>query len=253
MLVKEFDALIRSWLPFDQAEKADSALNGLQVGRRDKDVRKAAFAVDASAETFRRAAGWGADLVFVHHGLFFGKTKPVTGALLGRIAFLAEHDIALYAVHLPLDMAPEIGNNAGLATRLGLVDREPFGMYHGVKIGLKGRLPVPRTLRELAGLLLGNPPLPAASLAFGPEIVSTAGVVSGGAPESARDAIDEGLDLFVTGEQSHEIYHESLEAGLNVIFAGHYASERFGVEAVGKKLAAETGLETVFIDVPTGL
>jgi len=253
MLVKEFDALIRSWLPFDQAEKADSALNGLQVGRRDKDVRKAAFAVDASAETFRRAAGLGADLVFVHHGLFFGRTKPVTGALFGRLGFLAEHDIALYAVHLPLDMAPGIGNNAGLAAKIGLADLEPFGVYHGVKIGLKGGLPSPRPLRELAALFLGNQPLPGTYLAFGPETVATAGVVSGGAPESARDAIDEGLDLFVTGEQSHEIYHESLESGLNVIFAGHYASERYGVEAVGRKVAAETGLGTVFIDVPTGL
>jgi dinuclear metal center YbgI/SA1388 family protein len=252
MLVNDFDTLIRGWLPFQQAEKADSALNGLQVGRRDREVRKVAFAVDASAETFRRAAGLKADLVFVHHGLFFGKTKPVTGALYKRLAFLAEHDIALYAVHLPLDMAPVLGNNAGLAERLGLVAPEPFGVYHGVKIGLKGKLKEPRPLREIVRELLGNPPLPASFLAFGPETVDTAGIVSGGAPEAARDAIDEGLDLFVTGEQSHEIYHESLEAGLNVIFAGHYASERFGVEAVMKKVAAETGLDTAFIDVPTG-
>jgi dinuclear metal center YbgI/SA1388 family protein len=252
MLVKEFDALIRSLLPFDQAEKADTALNGLQVGRRDKEVKAAAFAVDASAETFRRAAALGADLVFVHHGLFFGRTKPVTGALLRRIAFLAEKDIALYAAHLPLDMAAVLGNNAGLADRLGLQETEPFGAYHGVKIGLKGRLAAPRAFREIVGDFLGNPPLPSSFLAFGPENVGTAGVVSGGAPEAARDAIDEGLDLFVTGEQSHEIYHESLEAGLNVIFAGHYASERYGVEAVMRKLAAETGLKAFFIDVPTG-
>ena len=252
MLVSEFDQLIRSWLPFDQTDKADSALNGLQVGRKDRNISKVAFAVDASLESFRRSLKCQADLLFVHHGLFFGKTRPVTGILWQRLKFLTEHDLALYAVHLPLDTAPVLGNNAGIASRLGLETIEPFGPYHGVKIGCKGRFPTPVPLHRAAGQLLGSTPLPKDFLAFGPENVTTAGIVSGRSPKSARDAVDEGLDLFITGETSHEIYHESMEAGLNVIFAGHYATEVFGVESVRKKLTADTDLETVFIDLPTG-
>ena len=253
MLASDFDALLRAWLPFSQMEKADSALNGLQVGRRDRLIAKAAFAVDASLETFRRALEAGADLLFVHHGLFFGKTKPVSGNLWRRLKVLLENDLVLYAVHLPLDTDPDLGNNAGLARHLGLHDVEPFGLYHGVSIGCRGTLAAPRTLERVAETLLGHPPLPSSFLAFGPSPVSTVGIVSGGAPECAREAADLGLDLFVTGETSHEIYHECLEAGLNVVFAGHYATEVFGVQAVMRKLAAETGLATVFIDTPTGL
>lgn len=252
MLIHDFDALVRGFLPFEAAEKADSALNGLQVGRRNPELRKIAFAVDASLETFRRAAAAGADLVFVHHGLFFGGTKPVTGFLRERLAFLFEHDLALYAVHLPLDMAPEVGNNAGIAAKLGLQNCRPFGAYHGIRIGIRGTFAEPVPLEKIVVQLCGRGSAPNSFLSFGPTTVSSAGIVSGGAPETAREAISEGLDLFVTGERSHEIYHECQEAGLNVIFAGHYASELFGVEAVCRKLAAETDLETVFIDVPTG-
>jgi dinuclear metal center YbgI/SA1388 family protein len=252
MLLREFDALIKSLLPFDLVEKADSALNGLQVGRRSENIARVAFAVDASLESFKRAVREKADLLFVHHGLFFGKTKPVTRNLYERITYLAQHDLALYAAHLPLDVASEVGNNAGIARKLKLKDEEPFGVYHGVKIGVKGVLPAPRPFRGIVEEMLGNSATPPSFLAFGKEMVSSVGIVSGGSPKNALDAIEEGLDLFITGDRSHEVYHECLEAGLNVLFAGHYVSEVFGVEALCKKLATETDLETIFIDVPTG-
>jgi dinuclear metal center YbgI/SA1388 family protein len=252
MLLKEFDALIRSWLPFDLVEKVDVALNGLQVGRTNPTLKRITFTVDASVESFERAAGQKADLLFVHHGLFFGKVKPVTGNLLRRISFLVEHDLALYAVHLPLDMAAELGNNAGIAQKLKLGSLEPFGAYHGVPIGCKGVLPEPRRFREVVETIAGSAATPHSFLSFGPETISTVGIVSGGAAEVALEAIAEGLDLYITGERSHEIYHECQEAGLNVLFAGHYNSEVYGVEAVRKRISAETDVETFFIDVPTG-
>jgi dinuclear metal center YbgI/SA1388 family protein len=252
MLAAAFDNFIRGILPFTEMEKADSALNGLQVGRRDREIEKIAFAVDASLESFRRALALKADLLFVHHGLFFGKVKPVTGVLWQRLKLLLETDLCLYAVHLPLDTAPVLGNNAGLARVLGLENLAPFGLYHGVPIGCRGTFPAPRPLGSVVEMLLGRSPASGSALAFGTESVRTVGIVSGGAPECARDAAAEGLDLFVTGEASHEIYHESLEAGLNVIFAGHYATEVYGVESVRRTVEKEINLETVFIDLPTG-
>lgn len=253
MKLHELDAWMRARLDFDTFQKTDPGLNGIQVGRGDAEIAKVAFAVDACQESFMRAADWGADALVVHHGLFWGGQAAITGTHYDRIAFLCEKRLALYAMHLPLDAQPEFGNNAALAQELGLVDLQPFGAYRGAKIGWKGRLEASLTIEEVVIRLFGDHRATLARLPFGPADIRTVGIVSGGAADEAIQAIDEGLDLFVTGDASHEVYHRCLEAKINVIFGGHYQTEIWGVSRLAKRLAAETGLATRFIDVPTGL
>ncbi len=237
----------------DEAERADASLNGLQVGRAEAEIKRAAFAVDACMESFRRAAEAGAQLLFVHHGLFWAKALALTGDLYRRIRFLMENDLALYAAHLPLDMHPEFGNNAGLAKDLGLVDSEPFGDYHGLMIGLKGRLPQPLSLDEVIDRIGLDRKSALGLLSFGPETIGSVAVVSGGADKEVGQALDEGVDLYITGELSHQVYHTCQEGGINLLAGGHYHTETFGPRLLAEKCAADTELETLFIDVPTGL
>jgi dinuclear metal center YbgI/SA1388 family protein len=169
------------------------------------------------------------------------------------MASLIGHDIALYAAHLPLDMHEEFGNNAGLARQLGLVDLRPFGSFRKVKIGFAGRLPEPGSIDSvLARLGMGRDEA-LGILSFGPEKISTVAVISGGADKEVDQAIAEGADLYVTGELSHQVYHTCQESGINLIAAGHYRTEIVGVQLVAEKLKADMGIETCFIDLPTGL
>ncbi|MBN1797123.1 MAG: Nif3-like dinuclear metal center hexameric protein [Spirochaetales bacterium] len=252
MLIEEFDSLMKELLAIEQFANIDSALNGLQVGRNDPELKKIAFAVDASGESFQRAASWGADLLFTHHGIFFGKMRPVTGVLYARLQYLLENQLALYTAHLPLDIHPEFGTNAGIAGLLKLKHRKVFGLYHGVKMGIKGTLPKELSLAEISVVLCKNSLIPPRCLAFGKEKINTVGIVSGGAAGNVRDAIEEGLDLYITGEATHSVYHECSEAGINVMFIGHYLSEVWGVQALQQKIAQATHLKTCFIDIPTG-
>jgi dinuclear metal center YbgI/SA1388 family protein len=253
MHLKDFDTLIREVLDLDEFSGADVALNGLQVANDKQSVEKAAFAVDACLESIRRAAEWGADLLFVHHGLFWGRPLAVTGGHYQRLRALIQADLALYAVHLPLDMHPQLGNNAGLARRIGLQQLEPFGEYRGMKIGFKGSLPEAMSLEQVVRACCGSNEQGINVLPFGPESVSTVGIVSGGAADEAYQAVDEKLDLFITGDASHTIYHHCLEGGINVIFGGHYLTETYGVTLLSEKLRSESNLQTRFFDIPTGL
>jgi dinuclear metal center YbgI/SA1388 family protein len=253
MVLEEFDTLIRRILALDEFSGDDAALNGLQAENATGTVEKAAFAVDVCLESIRRAVEWKADLLFVHHGLFWGKPLAVTGGHYRRLRALIEGDLALYAVHLPLDMHPELGNNAGLAHRIRLQEFEPFGEYKGVKIGVKGRLKEEMTLEQVVRLCSGGSEQGLKVLPFGPEKISTVGIVSGGAAEEAYQAIGEKLDLFITGDADHTIYHHCLEGRINVIFAGHYLTETAGVTLLAEKLEKETDLQTRFFDIPTGL
>jgi putative NIF3 family GTP cyclohydrolase 1 type 2 len=185
MLLAEFDALVRATLDLNGFEH-DVAINGLQVARSGPAISKAAFAVDASLESFRRAVAAGGELLFVHHGLFWGSQQPLRGTLYERVRFLVQNDLALYAVHLPLDAHPELGNNIGIARRLGLTAIEPFGVYHGMRIGFKGRLPEPQPLERLAALISARP---LSVLPFGRSDVGSVGIVSGGDPHAVSQAI----------------------------------------------------------------
>ncbi|OQY35614.1 MAG: Nif3-like dinuclear metal center hexameric protein [Spirochaetaceae bacterium 4572_59] len=251
--LNELDNWCRSFLAIDQMSEKDSSLNGLQIGDRDSEVRKVAFAVDACLETFQKAVEEGADVLFVHHGLFWGRPQAVTGPLYKRFEILIKNGLALYAVHLPLDMHPEWGNNAVLAQILGLENLEAFGNYKGTKIGVKGIFPSPVKRDDIVKKLFGGWEQSIQMLPFGRDAVRSVGIISGGAPREVQDAIDEGLDLYITGDASHEIYHICIEAGINVIFGGHYLTETSGVQAIQKKMNKDLSLETVFIDVPTGL
>ena len=196
-----------------------------------------ACAVDVCLESIRRAVEWKADVLFVHHGLFWGKPVAFTGFQYRRIRELVSGDCALYAVHLPLDAHSTLGNNAGIARRLGLREVQPFGEHRGVKIGCRGELPEALSLERVASLCCGAH-APLGLLPFGPQAIRTVGIVSGGAPQDALQAIEEGLDLFISGEPSHTVYHACLEAGINALFGGHYLTEVWGVKSVGEWLAA---------------
>ena len=189
----------------------------------------------------RRAADWDADLLFVHHGLFWGRPLALTGTHLERVRLLLEHDLALYALHLPLDCHPTLGNNAGLADALDLAERAPFGEYRGVPIGIQGRLPEPLSLAEAAGRLFGGEHNCLAVLPFGPERIDRVALVSGGGTRDLDAAIAAGADLFVTGDASHENYHAALEAGIHVVSGGHYLSEVFGVRSVAQAAGRRPG------------
>ncbi|MBF9015391.1 MULTISPECIES: Nif3-like dinuclear metal center hexameric protein [unclassified Oceanispirochaeta] len=253
MNILEFDKWCRSFLEIDAMERADASLNGLQVGEYDRKLTRVAFAVDACLETLEKAAEEGADLLFVHHGLFWGRPLAVIGDHFKRVMTAMDNDLALYAVHLPLDMHPEYGNNAGLADILGLKDQEGFGEYKGFNIGIKGRLETALKRDELVPALFGGWEHNPRMLPFGPSEINTVAIISGGGTHEVSDAIKEGVDLYITGDSSHQIYHQSLEAGINVLFGGHYLTELTGVQSIQKKVEEELKLETIFIDVPTGL
>ena len=250
---QKLDAFFRNLLDIEGFTSIDDSLNGLQVDNDGGEIKKIAFAVDASMESFRRAAEARCGMIFVHHGLFWGKPERLQGGHRERIKFLLEHNLCLYGVHLPLDQHPSLGNNAALAELLGIENPEPFGLYHGRKIGYKGRLKEPLSIDEARQRIsfMDRPPL--GIFPFGKEQNLTAAVVSGGAPMEAFQAIDEGVDLYVSGESSHTLYHYALEGKLNFIAGGHYSTEVWGVRRMMETVAAQLHIETEFIDLPTGL
>jgi len=231
----------------------DNSMNGIQVDNDGSEIKKIAFGVDASLETFERTAAAGASLLFVHHGLFWGTPLPLTGNHRRRLQFLLDHNICLYAAHLPLDQHPQLGNNASLAALLGLENIEPFGGYHGKKIGYKGTFPAPVTVDQAAQKITfaGRPPL--GIYPFGKKENASCAVMSGGAAGESRQAIDEGIDLYVTGEMLHMVYHECLEGKLNLVAGGHYSTEVWGLRSLMSRCAEELHIDAEFIDVPTGL
>jgi dinuclear metal center YbgI/SA1388 family protein len=253
MITGDLDVFFKNLLDIEGFSAIDPSLNGLQVDNDGGEVQKIAFGVDACLETFRRAASCGAGMLFVHHGLFWGTPLQVKGGHRSRIQFLLDHNLALYAVHLPLDQHPQWGNNAALAELLGLENPEPFGRYHGRKIGYKGRFNPPVSVEEAVKRIgfMGRPPL--GVYAFGKGENHTGAVVSGGAAEEGLQAIDEGIDLYVTGEASHSVYHHALEGRMNMIAGGHYSTEVWGVRRIMEQCARQLNMDTEFIDVPTGL
>ncbi|MBB6482585.1 Nif3-like dinuclear metal center hexameric protein [Spirochaeta isovalerica] len=253
MNVEEFDKWVRNILNINEMAGRDASLNGLQVGRTEKELKKIAFAVDASMESFRRASESGADMLFVHHGLYWGRVIPVTGDFYRRMEILIKNDLALYAAHLPLDMHEELGNNAGMAKALGLKSLEPFGAYKGVHIGWKGEFETPQTRDEITARLFGSWEESVRVLPFGKDEIRTVALISGSASHDLDQAIEAGADLYLTGEAGHVLYHAALEAGINVICGGHYATEVYGVKLLAEKIKRELSIETEFIDIPTGL
>ncbi|HEY1407064.1 MAG TPA: Nif3-like dinuclear metal center hexameric protein [Spirochaetota bacterium] len=232
-------------------EIKDEALNGLQVEGSDE-VSTIAVAVDASLATFEAAAERGAQFLIVHHGLFFGDIKPITGTHCRRIKTLLDHGISLYASHLPLDLHPEVGNNVEIARVISLYEQHPFGEYHGVSLGCGGMLEQktdPHSIAKLLSAATGN----ACSVYANGDVTSKIAIVSGGGAYALDEAARSGYDTLITGETKHSSYHPAKEYGISVIFGGHYGTETFGVKALAKRLADEFALPHHFIDIPTGM
>jgi dinuclear metal center YbgI/SA1388 family protein len=229
---------------------SDNAMNGLQVENSGR-LSRILCAVDACDATIAAAAARGDDFVVVHHGLFWNGLQPVTGRLGRKIRTLVAHDIALYSVHVPLDCHPEVGNNAVLAADLGLEGVRPFGQYKGIEIGVTGGLDIPvAELVERIQERFGTPPR---LIAKGPDRVKQAAVVTGAASGLVAEAHERGIDTFITGEGPHHSFHDAAEWGINLIYAGHYATETVGVQALGAHLRDRFGLPFEFFDHPTGL
>ncbi len=245
-LVRHCDHLLR----VQDINDYDGALNGLQVENRGK-VSRIGAAVDASLATIQMAADAGADLVVVHHGLFWNVRQPWTGPHFKLLQTLLEHNVAVYSAHLPLDVHPKLGNNVLLAKALGLRNLKPFFRYREQVLGVRTDVPMAR--KELLVRLQKVTGVPPLLLPGGPEVCRRIGVVTGGAGGELRIAAEEGVDTFITGEGPHWTYALAEEMGLNVVYGGHYATETFGVKALAEHLSKKFGLPWVFLDHPTGL
>ena len=241
------------YLRIKEIPDAADALNGLQVGNSGT-VDRIVAAVDTSQTTIDgvvEQSPSGSPLLLVHHGLFWDGHIPLTGRRLRRVQRLLAGDVALYGAHMPLDVHPEVGNNVELARVVGLEVDGWFGDFHGIPIGVWGGLQMSRAaLVERLNQALDTR---AVLLPGGPSEVSRVGIISGGAGSMIGAARDAGLDTYITGEGAHYTYFDAIEWGINAIYAGHYATEQLGVQALAKTLAAEFDLPWSFHHHPTGL
>jgi dinuclear metal center YbgI/SA1388 family protein len=261
-LVEYLDSYLRiREIPDDAA-----ALNGLQV-QNSGQISRVVAAVDATEATI---LGLGAPppgighgpmaagpLLLVHHGLFWDGNQPVTSRRYRRLRALLARNAAVYSAHIPLDVHPEVGNNAALARRLSLTSTAEFGNYKGIALGVAGEAPPNCRDRDALARVL------AAALAIPPEAVRTVpggskevgrvGIITGGAGSMIGQAHLAGCDTFITGEGSAHHFHDAMELGVNVLFAGHYATETVGVQALAEHLAGRFQLPWAFHDHPTGM
>ena len=245
-IVRYCDRLLRT----REIKDYERAANGLQVENHGA-VTRIAATVDASLATVRLAAAAKADLLLVHHGLFWGPSHPWTGKRYELLRILLEHNLAVYSSHLPLDAHPKLGNNIRLCAALGLRKVRPFFLTHGQQIGFQAVASISRIdLVNRLQQVTGAKPL---VIPGGPETCRRIGVVTGGAGGDLKIAADEGVDTFVTGEGPHWTYALAEELGINVLYAGHYATETFGVKALAAHLSHRFKIPWVFLDHPTGL
>jgi dinuclear metal center YbgI/SA1388 family protein len=228
----------------------DNALNGLQIENSGQ-VTKIGAAVDVSTRVLNECAKRDVDLLLVHHGLFWSGLRPVTTALRRQLKLAFENNIALYSAHLPLDLHPVVGNNALLASALGIKSTKPFLEEKGQAIGLRARSP--HSTSEITARLrkvLGGP---VRAFNFGPKKGNMVGIVTGAAGSEIYRAAQEEIDMFITGEAPHWAAVAAEELGMNLILGGHYATETFGVKALAAHLSKRFKVPWEFIDCPTGL
>src|SRR5262245_52848368 len=241
-IIRTFDELL------EPSTFQDLGPNGLQAPGASH-VTHVLTGVSATLELHEKAVELGAELVLVHHGLFWNfHPTGLTPLLAARLRPLFKHDINLAGYHLPLDAHPELGNNAILARELGCVDIAPFGSYKGTFIGRRGRFAAPLTTSELherVHAVTGREPL---MLGAGPERIGSIGIVSGSAADTLNEAVAAGLDAFLTGEPREHITAEAAEHRVHFVAAGHHATETFGVRALGELLVDRFGVEHTFLD-----
>lgn len=246
----EITGFLDSSLRIREIPDYPGAVNGLQLANGGE-VRRIVTAVDASLPVVEAAAAGGPGLLLVHHGMFWQGVQPVCGAFYRKLKTAMDAGLAIYSAHLPLDVHPEWGNNICLARALGIHTAEPFLDWKGLPVGLRGIWQGSRDeLRERLAAAVGGP---VQVCPGGPEGVCSIGLVTGGAGSEVTHAAAAGVDTFISGEGPHWSFPLAEELGLNVMLAGHYATETFGVKALGAELARKFGLEWDFIDRPTGL
>lgn len=233
-----------------------NAVNGVQLENHG-DITGIAAAVDFATSTVRGAIARGARLLLVHHGMFWSGVQPITGFRFARLHDLISHGMAVYSAHLPLDVHPQFGNNALLANRLGLVPSGGFARFQSIEVGLRGGCEIPtreladraRALaREFGGTLVATP--------FSTERVTRRwGLCTGAGADSStlQEAALAGLDTLIVGEGPHHTAVEARELGIVVLYAGHYATETLGVRALADAAAQRFGIQSSFIDAPSGL
>lgn len=218
---------------------------GLQVIGAPE-VRKLVCGVSASRELFERAAEAGAQMVLVHHGLFWDKEPRRVGPVMKeRLRALFDADLSLVGYHLALDAHPEIGNNAIVARALGISEPERF-----LEWGFGGRLSEPATLEALAARLAGLTGREPVAFPGGPEPIERVAIITGGGAKLVREAATEGYDAYVTGEPAEPTLHLARELGIHFLAGGHYATETFGIKALAEKIAQRFELDWEFLDVP---
>ena len=228
----------------------DNALNGVQIENSGR-VTKIGAAVDAFTRALNTATQEDVDLLLVHHGLFWSGLRPVSGAFRRQLKLAFENDIALYSAHLPLDLHPQVGNNAQLARALGLRSTTPFFEEKGQLVGVKSRASIPREqlllrLKKSLGSAVN-------AFNFGPPKTKVIGIITGAAGGEIHRIADAKVDTFITGEAPHWAVVAAEELGMNLILGGHYATETFGVKALAAHLSKRFNLPWTFIDCPTGL
>jgi len=223
---------------------------GLQVTGAPE-VTKVATGVSASLELFERAAAEGAQMLIVHHGLFWrSEPRRIGERERARLSSLFDHDLSLVAYHLALDAHPEVGNNAVICRAMGLVDPVGFGQHGDRTIGFLATADPPLSLDDLLERVRAEIAPEPVVFDAGPERIRRVAVVSGAAAQDLLPAADAGADCFLTGEPSEPAMAQAREAGIHFVAAGHYATEVFGVRAAGDLLARRFGVEHVFVDVP---
>jgi dinuclear metal center YbgI/SA1388 family protein len=259
--LSELVEYLDEYLRIGEIPDEPNALNGLQV-ENGGEVGGIVAAVDASQATIDGVVatlepGQPAPLLLVHHGLLWDGNVPITGRRYRRVAALLDHDIPLYAAHIPLDVHPEVGNNAVLAERLGIRVEGWFGSYRGIVMGVWGHAPTSLSTRESLALeldrVLHTLKGSATLIPGGPERPLRIGIITGAGSGMIAQALDAGLDTYITGEGPHHTYFDAMELGLNVVYAGHYATETLGVQAMASHLAERFDLDWDFHDHPTGL
>jgi len=251
-VVGHFDTILRVAQTPDYAQ----ALNGLQVEHRGP-VTKLAAAVDCSYRTIQAAIEASANLLIVHHGLFWGGLQPLTGPFYSRVRQLLEHDIALYSAHLPLDAHEILGNSRLLAHSLGLTPTAGFGRHQTIFCGVRGACDLSTTelyahIREFSRAHGGH----AIASSMTPARRTQHWAICSGAGanvETIREAVELGVDTLVVGEGPHWSAIDAEEKGLVIIYAGHYATETLGVRALAEAGGERFGVPWVFIEAPTGL
>lgn len=226
------------------------ALNGLQL-ENGGEVTKVASAVDASLPVFEKAIASGADLLLVHHGMFWQGAQRVTGAVYKKLKLAMDSGMAVYSSHIPLDVHPVWGNNIQLAKAIGMTDNQPYFDWKGIKLGVCQTLDISRDelLTRVKTAVGGDVHL----CPGGSDTAGKVGIITGGAGSEVEAMAACGIDTFISGEGPHWSYPLAEELGLNVLYAGHYATETFGVRVLADELSSKFQIEHEFIDHPTGL